>query len=374
MRVLLNTRPLLFVKTGIGYYVSNLYRELCRSAEVQLVPTIGPSAARRLRFMSGLSGKLRTLLGKGVLKVSVPAGDFLIARAENSGAPPPADLYHETNYDPIPAGPWKTVANVYDLSFVLYPRLLPEAVLLKCRANLGNVAAADRIIVNTSSVKVEAESLLGIDGSRIDVIPLAPSSNYHAVPDRKAARRRVGKYTRRDFVLCVGTIEPRKNIPVLLRAFGIVRERRPLALVIAGGRGWHYDDILEMPRRLGLGDDVVFTGYVNEQNLLDLYNCASAVVYPSLYEGFGLPVVEAMACGAPLIISDIPSLREVAGDAALAFPPDDHEALAALLERVLRSDSVRRDLSEKALRRAAGYSWERVAALTVATYRKALGS
>jgi glycosyltransferase involved in cell wall biosynthesis len=146
-----------------------------------------------------------------------------------------------------------------------------------------------------------------------------------------------------------------------------------VALVLAGGKGWLCDDILEIPRRLGIGDDVIFTGYVTEEELLYLYNSASAVVYPSLYEGFGLPVVEAMACGAPLIISDIPSLKEVAEDAALSFQPDDHEALASLLERVLWSESLRDDLRQRGLRRAADYSWERVAAMTIAAYRRALG-
>ena len=363
----------MFLKTGIGHYVWNLYRELSRSMEVRVTPTVSPTAARRLSLATGFSRGLRRVLGDSVLKLSVPLGDLLISKAEESARLPDADLYHETDFSPIPEGRWKTVANIYDLSFLLHPRHLPEAVVRKCRSNLANVSSVDRVIVNTAAVRAEAKALLNIDGSRIDVIPLAPSGNYHAMLDKTEAQRGIRKYASRDYILYVGTIEPRKNIPVLLRAFGILRKRYPLTLVLAGGKGWLCDDILEMPRRLGMGDDVVFTGYVAEEELLYLYNCASVVVYPSLYEGFGLPVIEALSCGAPLIISDIPSLREVAGDAALSFQSDDHEALAALLERVLLSEALRDDLRQRGLRRAAEYSWERVAAMTIAAYRRALG-
>jgi len=370
MRVILNTRPLLFKKTGIGYYIHNLYRELLRSEEVEVCTTLGSAPADALGFMSKVSQAGRKIFGNKILKVSIPVGDFLISRAEKK--PPGAEIYHETNYDVIPAGNWRSVANVYDLAFVKYPEFLPKEVVKKCSSNLTNVLKADRIIVNSQAVKKEVVSAFKIPDDLIDIIPLAPSGNYYplnkaALEGKDRLRRSHGEY-----ILYVGTIEPRKNIPTLLRAFRLLREKYDLKLIIAGGRGWLYEDILKMPHELGIQDSVFFTGYVEEKEILYLYNDAVAVVYPSFYEGFGLPVIEAMSCGVPVVISDIPSLREVAGDAALSFSPDDTEELVHTLEKVLSSETLRMDLRRKGLQRAKQYTWTKVAASTIQTYKRSL--
>jgi glycosyltransferase involved in cell wall biosynthesis len=373
MRVVLNTRPLLFEKTGIGYYIEHLYRGLSESKEVQVYPTIDHSSTGTLRRLSRGAQVFRKVLGNSVLKLTIPLGDFLISKKESMYKTMEADIYHETNYDAIPRGRWKTVVTMYDLTFLKYPGYLPDEVVRKCRANIHALARADRVIVHTHAIKTEVMSLLALPGERIDVIPLAPSENCSPV-DEVLSETPCGleRYTPDDYILHVGTIEPRKNIPVLLRAFKILREKHQLKLILAGGEGWLNDSIIRLPRELNIQNDVILTGYVDGAILRSLYHHALVLVCPSLYEGFGLPPLEAMACGTPVIISDALSLREVAGDAAMSFPTMDHEELAAQLEKVVTSNSLRQELIRKGLDRAGEYSWQRVIAETIRTYQKVL--
>lgn len=373
MRVILNTAPLLLQKSGIGYYIHNLYQALSQSKEVEFYPTVNISSLKTIGFMSKAAQLLRKLFGDSVLKVSVPAGDFLISKAERKGKMPEADIYHEANYDMIPDGTWKTVANIHDLTFLHHPEFVPVKVLEKLRKNLQNIIRADRFITNTHAIKEEVINHLKISEEKIDVIPHGPSGNYHPVNQiSDEGREYVRKYTERDYILYVGTVEPRKNIPCLIRAFNILRESYNIKLVIAGGKGWSCDDVLRLPDALGIQDDVIFTGYVNEKTILYLYNYAAAVVYPSLYEGFGLPVIEAMSCGTPVIISDIPSFREVAGDAPLTFNPTNYEELAHKIDMVFSSDSLRSELCKKSLEKGKQYTWEKTIELTIQTYKKSL--
>ena len=374
VRVIINTRPFLFKKTGIGYYTYNLFNGLKQSGEVDVYPTIDKSSTTVLRFMSGISQSVRKVLGDSVLKISVPFGDLLIGKRERKNSITDADIYHEPNYDVIPPGRWRSVATIHDLAFLKYPEYLPEAVLLKCRANIGNILKADRFIVTTGTVRGELVDAYGFPERRIDVIPLAPSGNYYPVnKEQKEGIKNIRRYSGGgDYILYVGTIEPRKNIKTLLKAFRVVRERLKVKLILAGGKGWKYDDIIKMPQKLGIQKDVVFTGYVDEKTILYLYNYSSVVVYPSIYEGFGLPVVEAMSCGAPVVISDIPSLREVAGKATLSFNPWDHEELADKIEQILTSTGLSKELRIKGLQRSKEYSWDKTVSSTIHSYKRVL--
>jgi glycosyltransferase involved in cell wall biosynthesis len=373
MRVILNTAPLLLQKSGIGYYIHNLYQGLLKSKEVEVYPTINISSLKTISCMSKAAQLLRRLFGDTILKVSIPAGDFLISKAERKRGLPSADLYHEANYDMIPAGTWKTVANIHDLTFLHHPEFVPEKVLEKCRKNLENISKADRFITNTHAIKKEVINHLKISEEQIDVIPHGPSGDYHPVnKNSDEGKKYLRKYTESDYILCVGTVEPRKNIPCLIKAFKILRESYNIKLVIAGGKGWSCDDVLKLPHTLGIQDEIIFTGYVSEKTILYLYNYATVVVYPSIYEGFGLPVIEAMSCGTPVIISDIPSLKEVAGDAALIFNPTNYEELAYKMDILLSSEVLRKELSEKSLEKGKQYSWRKTIELTIQTYKKSL--
>lgn len=373
VRVIFNTKSFLFRKTGIGYYAHNILEGLLKSKEVEVYPTIDEQSTKALRFMSGVSRSVRTVFGDSILKISVPLGDFLISKREKTNKIPEAQIYHETNYDEMPAGNWKKVANIYDLAFIKYPEHLPKEVVLKCKESLKHISRADRFIVNTFAIRQELMDFLTIPSEKIEVIPLAPSGKYFSVnKDAGEGRSYVDKFTTGPYILYVGTIEPRKNLQVLLKAFKLIRSRFKLKLILAGGNGWLYDDILKMPQTLGIKEDVIFTGYVDEKTMLYLYNFASVFVYPSVYEGFGIPVIEAMACGTPVVISAIPSLREVAGEAAVSFHPEDHEELAQKIEEIISSASLTEKLSELSLQRAGEFSWEKAVTSTIKTYYKAL--
>jgi len=177
------------------------------------------------------------------------------------------------------------------------------------------------------------------------------------------------------YLLFVGTFEPRKNVAGLLNAYGILREseKDKPPLVLAGRRGWLFDETLAQVDRLGLRDHIVFLDTPSDDDLLALYSGAMALVLPSHYEGFGLTVLEAMACGAPVVISDRGSLPEIAGDAALVVDPDDVDALAGAMRRVVGDAEVRARLRERGLARAAEFGWERCARETLAVYDRVLG-
>jgi glycosyltransferase involved in cell wall biosynthesis len=185
-----------------------------------------------------------------------------------------------------------------------------------------------------------------------------------------AARARLGLPER--FVLNVGTVEPGKNRETLLRALALLRGRGLAhALVVVGQRGWLAERPDTAAARLGVAEAVRYTGYLPDSDLPLVYNLAEAFVFPSWREGFGLPPLEAMACGTPVVSSDRPAMPEVLGDAALYAPPDRPDAIADALARVLTDAGLRDDLRARGLARAAGYSWERAARETLAVYRRA---
>jgi glycosyltransferase involved in cell wall biosynthesis len=177
-----------------------------------------------------------------------------------------------------------------------------------------------------------------------------------------------------EFVLFVGTLEPRKNVALLLDAWSLLEDRHGLrpTLVIVGGKGWFYEALEARVQALGLSSRVRFAGYVLDADLPVWYSAATLFVYPSLYEGFGLPPLEALACGTPAIVSDRSSLPEVVGDAGLALPPDDAQAWADAIALLLGSPDKRKAMSEAGLRQAARFSWSQTAGQTAEVYRQVL--
>lgn len=375
MRVLLNTKPLvLFDKSGVGYYTLNIYRELLKSG-VDIVPTLDTKSQTLINSLSKVSSQLRSALGKWYPSFIIRIGDALIGSlSRKEEAKVPFDIYHETSLDPLPEVSAKIVCNLYDLSFLRFPHFFIKEFAQYVSANVKkNVLSAERIIVNTEFIKNEAMELLQIPGEKIDVIPLAPAALYHRTERRTSGTNQSGRFTNRDYILYVGNVEPRKNLKILIRAFRDIRANYDISLIIAGKLGWLYDDIIAYPETLGIKDYVIFTNYVDEKTILDLYNHALVFVYPSVYEGFGMPVLEAMSCGTPVIISGIRPLSEVAKDAALAFNPEDSSELAGVMDKVISSEALRREMSQKGLKRASEYSWKKTAELTVETYSRALG-
>ncbi len=291
-------------------------------------------------------------------------------------APLGVDLLHSPDFVPPFRRRCRAVVTVHDLAFLRDPALMTA----ESRRYYGQVRRAVRsagfTIVPSRATARDAVALLGAARARLRVIPEAASGAFrpHTEAERTAARRRWAAGRR--YVLALGTIEPRKNLKSLLHAWAMLGEDAEAAqprLLVAGGRGWLADDLPALAERLGLGDSVRWLGRVPDADLPALVAGAECLVYPSLYEGFGLPVLEAMASGTPVVTSNVSSLPEIAGDAALLVDPRPADELAAACRRLLGDPALRADLAERGLRRAAGFTWERTAALTLAVYAEALG-
>jgi len=238
---------------------------------------------------------------------------------------------------------------------------------------------ATRLIAVSENTRRDVIDLLGVAPARIDVVPEAAAPEFHppADADRDTYLLTLAHYGLHegDYIICVGTIEPRKNLVRLAAGFKAAVERRPeftTKLVLAGGKGWKTGPIERGLAEVGLGERLVLPGRVPQEDLPALLHGARAAAYVSLYEGFGLPPLEAMACGTPVVASNNSSIPEVVGDAGLLVDPYDVEAIAAALGQVLTDDGLRAELAARGLRRAARFSWARTAELTMQTYRRAL--
>ena len=210
-----------------------------------------------------------------------------------------------------------------------------------------------------------------LPAERVIAIPLAASAAFRRVSSEQA-QQACARYAiiPGKFILYVGVLEPRKNVPLLMEAYAQIAAEYPdVPLIIAGKKGWMYEEIFQQVTQLGIAERTRFLGYVPEDDLIGLYNAARVFVYPSRYEGFGLPVLEAMQCGVPVITCDVSSMPEVAGDAALLVNPDDAPGLAQSMRRVLDDDALARDLSQRGQARATQFSWQRCARETLEVYR-----
>ena len=283
-------------------------------------------------------------------------------------------IFHGTDHLLPPTRRIRTVFTIHDLIF----RFFPEHHLPLNRWYLTVMMprflrAADALIAVSEQTKRDAMALYRLPAERIHVVYEGVDDRFQPVADpaRLAALRQRFKLPER-FLLYLGTIEPRKNLPALLDAYhSLVAAGEEADLVIAGRKGWLYQPVFAHVRRLGLERRVHFTGWVDDADAPALLSAARAFVFPSLYEGFGLPPLEAMACGTPVVASNTSSLPEVVGDAGLLVDPTDRAALAAALRRVLADDGLAATLRAKGLRRARRFRWEKAALETLAVYRAA---
>jgi glycosyltransferase involved in cell wall biosynthesis len=231
-----------------------------------------------------------------------------------------------------------------------------------------------RIVVDAESTRRDLAEHLGVPTAKVDVVPLGASPSSPAAPAPEAEVRERHGLGDRPVVLSASAKRPHKNLARLLRAVAAIDPERRPALVIPGYPTPHEAELRALARELGIEGDVAFPGWVDAAELEGLYALATAVVFPSLYEGFGLPVLEAMGRGVPVATSDVSSLPEVAGDAALLFDPTDVNAIRAAIERLLGDPAARARLRAGGRARAAAFTWERTAELTVAAYERALRS
>jgi glycosyltransferase involved in cell wall biosynthesis len=269
------------------------------------------------------------------------------------------------------------VVTVHDLSFFRFPEAFRRAnrTYLSVFTKLST-RRARRVIVGADSTRRDVIQLCGVRPEKVVTVPYGVTDAFTRGSAEDAAEFRRRKGLPEQFILFLGTLEPRKNIGRLIDAYAALRERRPDAplLVIAGGKGWFYESLFTQVARLGLAKHILFAGYVPAEDLVWWYRSALMFVFPSLFEGFGLPVLEALACGTPTITSCESSLPEVAGDAALLVDPYDIDALVNAMLRLLNDPELRAAFSVAGVRQAAQFPWSRTATETAAVYRDALAA
>jgi glycosyltransferase involved in cell wall biosynthesis len=375
MRIGLDGLPLTAPKTGVGHYTYELALALAAvapSSSFELAyPSSAPSVAvidnKRPLPINLTAERVRVgLLGKHWWSVGLPR----YIRQQK------IELFHGTNFDVPLRRRCATVLTIHDLSQLLHPETHPRRSVSRARRRLPLMTrTADAIIVPADSIRREVCEQFKVAPDAVFVVPEAARESFRPMdPDEaELVRRRLA--VQDDFLLAVGTIEPRKNLAVLIAAFNEVARAQPdneVQLVIAGGNGWLSGPLFEAIEKSPCRRRILLTDYLHDHELRALYSTCRAFVYPSIYEGFGLPPLEAMACGAPVIASRIPTLLETLGDAAHFFDPQNKDQLTQAIIDVISNNEQRQVLIEAGLQQAEKFSWEETARSTLAVYEVAL--
>lgn len=350
MRIALDTQSTLDQKTGIGHYTDNLLATLQRvdhehefvSLNWGQVPTM--RIDRRLRWQ----------------QIELPRH----AKSAN------AQILHVTGFDAPRFKPCPVVLTVHDLIGALFPKQFPPIARFYWGWWLPHsVRWADAIITDSENTRHDIQRLTGISSNRVTVIPLGVDPRFFEPNTQQDLDDIQRSYDLPpEFLLYIGTLEPRKGLDTLLSAFSHLAADIDIDLVIVGKKGWATDPIFQQVTNLGLASRIHFTGYVPDDDLPALYRAADLFVFPSRYEGFGLPPLEAMACSTPVICSNASSLPEVVGDSAITVPPDDVIALTHAIRDVLANPEIQVELKKRGLKRASLFTWDETARKTVKVY------
>jgi glycosyltransferase involved in cell wall biosynthesis len=371
MRVGIDGYPLAEPRTGVGHYTLELARALALISPADDFELVSPAP-----FDPAVLNEIK-LAGLPNLHTANPKASSIRGHWWSIGLPLYArrarfDVFHGTNFD-VPL--WRrrrSVVTIHDLSAILYPETHRARMVRRSRLRLPLVTRiSDLIITPTESVKREVCRHLGVRADKVRAIPSAARRSFQSLPfpQTAAVRKRLG--IEEEFLLFVGTLEPRKNLLTLLRAFARIVSRTDLSpqLVIAGGEGWLMDEMFDFIRQADLSGRLLFTGYLSDEDLRALYSSCKVFIYPSIYEGFGLPPLEALACGAPVIAGRIEALQETLGNAARLVEPLDVDALAGNILELMQDEGQRLALAAAGPAQAAKFSWAETARLTLEVYR-----
>lgn len=356
-KIVINAIPLLSTLTGVGNYTYHLATEFRRlKPDFDYTYYYGyfskrlkfyPRDSRFLNFIKEITKKI-PMISSYARSVNNKLSFWHLKRY---------DVYFEPNFIPLDIKAKRKVTTVCDFSFYLHPEWHPkERVDYFSKNFFKRIGKSDFIITPSKFVEREAREILKIKDCKIVTIPLGYNDLFKAMGKEKIKNKLYENY-----ILFVGSIEPRKNLVSLLKAYLLLPEyiRKEFKLLLVGFKGWGNKEILELLDKLQ--GSVDYLGYVKNEELVDLYRGASCFVYPSLYEGFGLPPLEAMACGCPVVVSQVTSLPEICGDAACYVDPYDVESMAEGMHKVLMDEAMRQNLIKKGLERAKLFSWEKAA-------------
>ena len=374
MKVNIELQPALKDRTGVGWYVYEVVKHLPKG-KIKIPGTIFNFLKRRndTEIIKDLDINISSfyLLPYRVYlyltkKFNIPYNYFFR---------PKADLYHFMGYIVPYSIKGKVILTVYDLVVELFPETMEEKNRELLRKEMQrSIKRADHIITISNSAKAELINVLGVNAENIDII--SPGVDYDVFNARindEMKSKTKQKYDLPDeYILYLGTLEPRKNISSLIKAFIKLKKEKKISekLVIAGKKGWNYENIYKIIYENNFKDEIIFTGYVDESDKPAIYQLSKLFVFPSLYEGFGIPVLESMASGVPVIVSNTSSLPEVVGDAGILVDPQKVEDIEAAIYKVLTNEKLRTELIEKGLEQSKKFTWETSAGKLYEIYDK----
>lgn len=376
MRLVFNATALLSPLTGIGQYGFHLAGELLKRSDLETDFFYGSfwDKARITSRPLGISPVPAVLkkITPFYTSLSRTYREYKFSQQAKVGR---YDVYHEPNYLPLRFhGP--TVITVHDLSWIRYPETHPaERVSMMNRYFEKALSQASALITDAEFVKQEIIELFGVSSEKITAIPLGVESIFR--PQSEEETREVLQthgLRHRGYFVTVGTLEPRKNLSVAIRAYSALPEpiRKRFPLVIVGMIGWHSTEIERLIAPLQRAGYIRQLGYVSRSDLATIMAGATTLIYPSIYEGFGLPPLEAMACGTPVICSNVSTLPEVVGDAGILIDPHDVKGLQRQLEAIISDSEMFNDLSVRARKRSLNFSWHQCAEQTFNVYQSVI--
>ena len=363
MRIGIDARLVYYRQAGISRYTLQLIEALARcEAQDEFVVLQSFRAREPIVNRDGLTTRrLFTPIHYRLEQLTLPLEISAIG----------LDVLHSPDFIPPFRRNCRSIITIHDLAFILYPQFLTKHAARYYGRIDEAVRRTDAIIAVSQATKQDVISLLGVPEHKVTVVHEAASPMFRPIRTPELVQRVRGRFgVHTDFALFVSTIEPRKNVPTLLRAFRKLLDdyRIDIKLLLAGAKGWLYDEVFRLVTELNLIEDVAFLGRVSNEELVWLYNTAQVLVAPSIYEGFGLMPLEAMACGTPVVVSNVSSFPEVVADAGLLVDPFDVDELAVAVWRVLSDSELRASLIEKGFKRAALFSWDKAARETLDLY------
>tara|TARA_Y100000590_G_scaffold288638_1_gene324990 strand:+ start:8191 stop:9330 length:1140 start_codon:yes stop_codon:yes gene_type:complete len=358
---------------GIGRYVREMVNALAAVDSMNQYSLFYASQYKAARSMLSLPDNFRIR--------HLPLHDIWLARIwQRMRLPVPVelvtgliDIYHSPDFTlpPTLQGVPKLLT-VHDLSFLRDPQSASPGLRRYLEIAVErSVQLATHVLADSQSTKDDLMELYLTPEEKITVLYPGVSSDFRPIvnPAKLKQVRKRYKLREEPFVLSVGTLQPRKNHLTLIKAFEIALGNSEYNLVLAGGKGWSYDEVYELVESCGLQKRVLFPGFVADADLASLYSAADIMAFPSLYEGFGLPVLEAMACGVPVLASSVSSLPEVTGDAALLIDPGNVEDMADAMLTLAENVDLRQSFRDKGLKRAEQFSWQTSAAALLGVYK-----
>ena len=380
MNIGIDVNCLIFEKAGIGRYTSSLLESLLKIDKKNHYFLYASFVRKKAERRAIIENLIRKVKAKNVTfrPISLPAAWCeMISQTSFSYKKiikDDLDLFFAPHYAGIPKNGFENmVVTIYDMVFVRFPehrgKRLSNYYLKRTKIAVEN---CECIIVPSESTKKDLIDFLGVDEDKIELIQLGAGPEFKVVANQKLANEVVKKYIpgQTKYILSVSTLEPRKNLDLIIKAFCLLPHelQRQYKIVLTGGRGWNNSLLRKTIQNYNLTDKIIFTGFVPNEDLAYIYNKASVFVFPSLFEGFGLPPLEAMACGCPVICSNTSSLPEVVGKAAIQIDPTDEEKLARGLEKVLISAKTANVLSKKGLAQAKKFNWGKTAKATLKVF------